>query len=306
MGRRSPASRGSQRPSHLIAQRLASDLEAVLRPFLAQSVRVASVVTLGWHPSSTAARDDPKRGPVVIRDDAMLCRVTADGDGGPAIAASVPIPPAGDGAGGGRTHTLGSLARHARELSNGARGDHLLLLPGRILEDMIGPLTDRFAFRGVVILSRDRFDRRRAGQGRDGPLPDGDVWRLQRRLFDRGLVGIGSVRVRGGQAHCFLASGAVRSMRRLAAGSRRITISCLGSTGRFANQLFQYAYGRLYALRHGATAAFPVWEGQQLFGLEDPPCDGVALPRLTFNGFSDEDRRLWEADDPPIDVDLWG
>ena len=162
---------------------------------------------------------------------------------------------------------------------------------------MLEPRAEGFAFRGVGIVSLHQ-----AHQGRDG-----DVWRLQRMLFDRGFVAIGSVQARGGEARCFLASDAVRSVRRLGAGTRgHITMSSLGSNGRFGNQLFQYAFAKLYALRHGATAAFPPWEGQQLFDLDDPPCAGLALPTLRFNGFSDEDRRLWERNDPPIDIDLWG
>ena len=108
-------------------------------------------------------------------------------------------------------------------------------------------------------------------------------------LFDRGFVAIGSVQVRGGEARCFLASDAVRSVRRLGAGTRgHITMSSLGSNGRFGNQLFQYAFAKLYALRHGATAAFPPWEGQQLFDLDDPPCAGLrpdaALQRIQRRG----------------------
>ena len=80
----------------------------------------------------------------------------------------------------------------------------------------------------------------------------------------------------------------------------------LAEGGRFANRLFRYAYVKLYALRHGLTAAVPAWEGEQLFGLADKPCTDLPFPRLTFNGFTDEDRRLWERDDPPIDVDLSG
>ena len=83
-------------------------------------------------------------------------------------------------------------------------------------------------------------------------------------------------------------------------------MSSLGSNGRFANQLFQYAYVKLYALRHGVTAAIPAWQGKQLFDVDDPSCAGLAFPELRFNGFFDDDRPLWDIDDPPIDIDLWG
>src|SRR5262249_15837964 len=138
-------------------------------------------------------------------------------------------------------------------------------------------------------------------------LPDGDVWRLQRSLFDRGLVCVGRLVVPGGEAPCFLASADVRAIRRLGGGARgHLTIASLAKTGRFANQLSQYAYAKLYALRHGATAAFPAGPGRTLYGLRDPSCVGLDLPRRDFAGFSEEDRRLWDMDDPPIDVDLWG
>ena len=70
------------------------------------------------------------------------------------------------------------------------------------------------------------------------------------------------------------------------------------SNGRFANQLFQYAYVKLYALRHGVTAAIPAWQGQQLFDLDDPTCAGLALPELRFNAFIDDDRPLWDERRP--------
>jgi hypothetical protein len=54
------------------------------------------------------------------------------------------------------------------------------------------------------------------------------------------------------------------------------------------------------------TAAVPAWQGRELFNLDDPNCAGLALPQLSFQGFTDDDRALWEKDDPPIDVDLWG
>jgi glycosyltransferase involved in cell wall biosynthesis len=260
-------------------QELAPGLVAVLHPFLEQSVRVTSIVAVG--PPSAASHE------------AVLCRLAADGDAGPAIAARTPVAPPG---GGGR-HTLESLARHARELSNGASGDHLLVLSGRTLAEMMAPLTGDLGFRAVAILS-----------GHDEAQPaDAGVWKLQRALFDRGLVGIGSVQVAAVEARCFLASDVVGSLHGLGVGARgHVTMSGLTDGGRFANQLFRYAYARLYALRHGLAAAMPAWPGQQLFGLDDPPCAGLEFPRLQFDGFTDNDRQLWDMSDPPVDIDLAG
>ncbi|KAF0219357.1 MAG: methyltransferase FkbM [Geobacteraceae bacterium] len=50
-----------------------------------------------------------------------------------------------------------------------------------------------------------------------------------------------------------------------------ITISCLGSFGRFANQIFQYAFAKTYARDHGLRVETPPWLGQCLFGHNDPP-----------------------------------
>lgn len=276
-------------------QELVPGLVAVLRPFLEQSARIASIVAVGRH-GLWAERDErgDSTGPIAASSEAVLFRLAAEVDAGLAVVARTPIPA---GAGGRSSHTLQSLARHARELSNGAPGDPLVLLSEGALDEMMGPLAEEFAFRAVVVLS---------SQDADQP-PDGHVWTLRRALFDRGLVGIGSVPLAGGQARCFLASDAVRSLHRLGVGARgHVAMSALASDGRFANQLFRYAYLKLYASRNGLATAVPAWEGQQLFGLDDPTCDGLDLQKLIFHAFTDEDRRLWEMDEPPIDIDLVG
>jgi hypothetical protein len=279
-------------------RKLAPHLEAVQRPFLDQSVSITSILAVGCHRLWAEDGDHGEGvGEVPADNDAMLLRLAADGDIGLAIVARIPISPSPDGLGGRRPHTLDSLARKAGELSNGDAGDRLILLPSRVLERLIVPLADAIDFRAVVILPSQE----------SGQPGDAAAWKLQRALFDRGLVGIGCVQVAGGEARCFLASDAVRSLHRLGAGSRgQVTMSCLGKNGRFANQLFQYAYARLYALRHGVTAAVPAWAGKYLFDLDDPSCADLALPQLCFRGFIDDDRLLWNRDEPPIDIDLWG
>ena len=61
--------------------------------------------------------------------------------------------------------------------------------------------------------------------------------------------------------------------------ANRIQISCLGSQGRWGNQLFQYSFARKYAELNGATLETPAWIGQKLFGLNDPPL-GSPLPKM--------------------------
>lgn len=74
-----------------------------------------------------------------------------------------------------------------------------------------------------------------------------------------------------------------------------VQISCLGSFGRFGNQLFQYAFARGYAEEIGAELQTPPWIGQLLFGVADPPII-EQLPRLELD----------EHPDDRADVDLYG
>ncbi|MGO8841364.1 MAG: glycosyltransferase [Methyloceanibacter sp.] len=256
------------------AQNLDPNFMSLLQLFLDQSSTIRSIVAFGC----PTLRDDNS-------NEAVMFRVAAD-KGGISTVHSLPPPDRGSEG----LHTLAGLGRQAQQLCGVSAGDDLLLLPEQLLDAMMTRLDDDFGFRAVAVLSAN-----------------GNGWRLRRSLFDRGIVGIGSVKLGGMEARCFLASDAIRSPNRLVGASRdQITMSSLGRNGRFANQLFQYAYVRLYALRHGLSAAVPNWEGRGLFGLQDPFCNGVALPQLSFRSFTDEDRLLWEGDDPPINVDLWG
>jgi FkbM family methyltransferase len=49
-----------------------------------------------------------------------------------------------------------------------------------------------------------------------------------------------------------------------------VTMTTLGSNGRFANQLFQYMFLQLVARRQGALVQSPGWVGCELFGRTDP------------------------------------
>ena len=145
------------------------------------------------------------------------------------------------------------------------------------------PVDDEFGFRAVIAL----WPRTSGERG------DGDDWKLRRSLFDRGLVCIGIGPLRGPQARCSLAGDAVRSLHRLDVASRGADHHLdLAQGGRFANQLFRYAYVKLYALRHGLTAAFPAWEGRQLFGLDDKSCAGLALAETDLPGLRGRRSRI--------------
>ncbi|WP_137165325.1 hypothetical protein [Azospirillum brasilense] len=45
-----------------------------------------------------------------------------------------------------------------------------------------------------------------------------------------------------------------------------VAMTSLGSNGRFANQMFQYAFLRLYGLRAGASIQVPAWDGRRCSG----------------------------------------
>ncbi|BBB90085.1 MAG TPA: FkbM family methyltransferase [Methylomusa anaerophila] len=48
-----------------------------------------------------------------------------------------------------------------------------------------------------------------------------------------------------------------------------ISMTTLGSQGRFGNQIFQYAFLKIYAQKHGLQAEVPQWIGSTIFDLKD-------------------------------------
>lgn len=175
-------------------------------------------------------------------------------------------------------------------------GIDVLLASPEALTAAMPPVAEDFPFPAVVLVALPASPRTRAV-----------VDRLRRDLFDRGLVETSSCEVPEGVAHGFLLSSLVSTLDGpRAAPQGRITVSTLGRNGRFGNQLFQYAFARLYALRHGLIAGVPEWEGARIYGLDDPGCGDAPLERWTFPGFTDDDRKLWEWDEPPVDIDAMG
>lgn len=257
---------------------LSREIERLLPSFRGQSAAIRSVVATECQPAAAGTTEETR----------PLRLAVGEGRVGPAIPIE-PIGPAG--------FTLNGLAQQARGLSAASLGDDLLLLPEHVLNEMMTPLSEEFSFRAVAVLFP-------AATGRPG---DRYNWKLRRSLFDRGLVCIGSADFAGGRALCFLASDAVRSFNQLDVESRGyVTMSSLIDGAGIGNQLWRYASVKLYALRHGLTPAFPPWQGNQLFGLEDASCAGLALPRISYRGFADNDRELWDLDNPPINIDMAG
>ncbi|GGA40202.1 hypothetical protein CYANOKiyG1_58420 [Okeania sp. KiyG1] len=84
-----------------------------------------------------------------------------------------------------------------------------------------------------------------------------------------------------------------------------ITMSTLGKNGRFANQLFQYAFLKIYAREHNFRVETPVWIGQTLFGHNDPPIS-KQLPVLQEITNDLAIAKVPHASEPFKNVDFWG
>jgi hypothetical protein len=73
--------------------------------------------------------------------------------------------------------------------------------------------------------------------------------------------------------------GPAPAPRRLRRDRPAVSVSYLGSRGRFGNQLLQYGLCRLYAARHGYEYATGNWIGRRLFGFDDPMTAPQARPQ---------------------------
>jgi len=252
--------------------------DSLLGPFFNQSATIRSIVAVEcrelWQPNEIDGLAESVLVQLVAEDSAVI-----EGES-----------------------TLDRLARQARERSSHISGYDLLVLPAGALREMMTPPDRDFGFRAVAVLLTDI-----SGEPDiPGGLDPGD-WRLQRSLFDRGLICVGLAALAGCKALCFLASYAVRSFNCLHAESRgHITMSGFLQAAAFGNYLFRYACVKLYALRHGLTPGVPAWEGNRLFGLEDRPWEGPRFPVLSYPGFAQNDREIWEPDEPRINIDLIG
>ncbi len=61
-----------------------------------------------------------------------------------------------------------------------------------------------------------------------------------------------------------------------------LTMSSIGQLGRFANQLFQYAFLKICAQKSGARVECPPWIGQTLFGHNDAPISKRLPPAIEY------------------------
>jgi hypothetical protein len=89
---------------------------------------------------------------------------------------------------------------------------------------------------------------------------------------------------------------------------KTITMSSLGTSGRFANQIFQYAFLRIYAKEYDLAIETPAWIGQYLFGHNDRPISRE-LPQVRVEGRAADllaDALISKAKTPFTNVDFSG
>jgi hypothetical protein len=67
-----------------------------------------------------------------------------------------------------------------------------------------------------------------------------------------------------------------------------LTMSSIGQLGRFANQLFQYAFLRICAEKSGARVECPTWIGQTLFGHQNAPISQRLPPAIEIKDLNVE------------------
>ena len=84
-----------------------------------------------------------------------------------------------------------------------------------------------------------------------------------------------------------------------------ISMSQLGSLGRFGNQLIQYMYLRVLARHHHCAYTTGDWLGSLLFGTQDPPTQ-VTLPPLTEDQYDPATLLKTGGDICPVGRDLQG
>ncbi|MBE9121947.1 FkbM family methyltransferase [Tychonema sp. LEGE 07199] len=84
-----------------------------------------------------------------------------------------------------------------------------------------------------------------------------------------------------------------------------VTMSTLGRNGRFANQIFQYAFLKIYAKEHNLKVEMPAWIGQYLFGCNDSPIS-QELPVVTEPTNKLSAARIPNAKEIFKNVNFWG
>ncbi len=85
-----------------------------------------------------------------------------------------------------------------------------------------------------------------------------------------------------------------------------ITMSTFGTNGRFGNQIFQYAFLKIYAKKHDLQVQIPRWQiGEYLFGHNDPEISQV-LPQIRDASEEIAESQILNANPPLKNIDIWG
>ena len=84
-----------------------------------------------------------------------------------------------------------------------------------------------------------------------------------------------------------------------------ITMTTLGKNGRFGNQIFQYAFLKIYALKYHLSVQTPNWIGQELFGHNDSFISSD-WPLFRENEFDFAESLLSDLTNYPKNIDLFG
>ena len=85
-----------------------------------------------------------------------------------------------------------------------------------------------------------------------------------------------------------------------------ITMTSLSTNGRFANQLFQYMFLKVYAKRFGLRVQVPDWVGRKLFGLVDDYPDDVDRNEIAQQSHSLLDCEIVNSKEVLGNVNFWG
>ncbi|HXQ49504.1 MAG TPA: hypothetical protein VN802_00290 [Stellaceae bacterium] len=125
-----------------------------------------------------------------------------------------------------------------------------------------------------------------------------------RALFDRGFLRLDDDTL--APASLYLRSSRISDVNALGGRTRgTVAMSNLGHNAGFANQLFQYAFLKLYGLRNNAAIETPPWLGETVYGLPRRRISR-ALRMRKGDEWSVRDLALWSMERAPVDVDFWG
>ena len=95
----------------------------------------------------------------------------------------------------------------------------------------------------------------------------------------------------------FQAKANEASCKPMSTSSPKLTLSVLGKTGRFGNQIFQYLFAKMYEKKYGVPVEIPRWDGDLLFDLKDqkmtlPFCNFCSDEQLALDSYLGQSKPL--------------